>query len=168
MRGVYLGTSLGTPWMERGGTSNATLTFACCAMGYHFGTWGARGTRLGYSFHIHGTRCMLEYNLAEGKLVQHTHVIDGIANPDPATRSVVLLADDDRSKKTQHETRHFLDCIRQGTRPLTDGPSSLQGLRVIWRLYAAERQNVIADLGGLGLDEDWRLTRAASGQVSRS
>jgi len=168
VRGVHLGTRLGTPWMEREGTSNAAITFASGAMGYHFGTWGARGTRLGYSFHIHGTRCMLEYNLAEGKLTAHTHVVDGQANPDPATRTVVLLEDDDRSKKTQHETRHFLDCIRTGSRPLTDGPSSLQGLRLIWRLYDAEQQNAIADLSGLGLDEDWRQERAASGQISRT
>ncbi|MCY3788876.1 MAG: hypothetical protein OXH63_08815 [Gemmatimonadetes bacterium] len=37
--------------------------------------------------------------------------------------------------------------------PLTDGKSSLQGLRVIWRLYEAEQAGHIADLTGLGLDE---------------
>jgi hypothetical protein len=50
---------------------------------------------------------------------------------------------------------HFLDCIRTGRQPLTDGPGSLQGLRVIWRLYEAEEKNVAADLRGLGLDEPW-------------
>jgi hypothetical protein len=40
-------------------------------------------------------------------------------------------------------------------RPLTDGPGGLQGLRVIWRLYEAERRGVIADLRDLGLDQDW-------------
>ena len=48
---------------------------------------------------------------------------------------------------------HFLDCIETGTRPLTDGPGSLQGLRLIWRLYEAEEHGVVADLKGLGLDE---------------
>jgi predicted dehydrogenase len=37
-------------------------------------------------------------------------------------------------------------------RPLTDGPSSLQSLRVIWKLYEAEERGVLADLRGLGLD----------------
>ncbi len=37
--------------------------------------------------------------------------------------------------------------------PLTDGSGSLQGLRLVWRLYEAEEQGVVADLRGLGLDE---------------
>ena len=36
---------------------------------------------------------------------------------------------------------------------MTDGPGSLQGLRVIWRLYEAEEKRTVADLRGLGLDE---------------
>ena len=48
---------------------------------------------------------------------------------------------------------HFLDCIETGQTPLTDGKSSLQGLRVIWRLYEAEQAGNIADLTGLGLDD---------------
>ena len=36
---------------------------------------------------------------------------------------------------------------------LTDGEGSLQGLRVIWKLYEAEDKGEIADLRGLGLDE---------------
>ena len=52
--------------------------------------------------------------------------------------------------------------LRRGTgrlseTPLTDGPGSLQGLRVIWRLYEAERRGVVADLHGLGLDEPWDI-----------
>ena len=48
---------------------------------------------------------------------------------------------------------HFLDCIETGQQPLTDGIGSLQGLRVIWKLYEAENEGRIADLTGLGLDE---------------
>ena len=33
------------------------------ALGYHMGTWGARGSRLGYSFHAHCTDGMLEVHL---------------------------------------------------------------------------------------------------------
>ena len=35
--------------------------------------------------------------------------------------------------------------------PLTDGPGSLEGLQVIWKLYEAEDANQVADLQGLGL-----------------
>ncbi|MDE2800756.1 MAG: hypothetical protein OXI94_18980, partial [Gemmatimonadota bacterium] len=56
-------------------------------------------------------------------------------------------------KHTENEMAHFLDCIETGQTPLTDGKSSLQGLRVIWRLYEAEQAGHIADLTGLGLDE---------------
>jgi len=51
VEGTHVGTNYGTPWMEREGTSNVAIRFASGALGYHFGTWGARGTRLGYSFH---------------------------------------------------------------------------------------------------------------------
>ena len=53
----------------------------------------------------------------------------------------------------KNEMAHFLDCIETGQTPLTDGRSSLQGLRVIWRLYEAEEAGRIADLTGLGLDQ---------------
>ena len=34
---------------------------------------------------------------------------------------------------------------------LTNGWDTLQGLRVIWKTYEAEKNNTIADLRGLGL-----------------
>jgi hypothetical protein len=37
---------------------------------------------------------------------------------------------------------------------LTDGPRSLQSLRVIWRLYEAEEKSTVADLRGLSLDPE--------------
>ncbi len=156
VRGIHMGTNFGTPWMEKEGTSNATIEFAGGKMGYHFGTWGARGTRLGYSFHIHCTEGMLEYNHAEKALYAHTHIVSEKANLDTSSRTKLIMSESDQSKKTQHETRHFIECIRSGKRPLTDGPGSLQGLRVIWRLYEAEKQNRLADLSGLGLADDWR------------
>ena len=41
--------------------------------------------------------------------------------------------------------------LETGQQPLTDAPSSLQGLRLIWQLYEAEPQGRIADLRGLGI-----------------
>ena len=53
LRGTHSGTNKGTPWMDREGTSNVCLEFENGSLGYHFGTWGARGTKLKYSFHAH-------------------------------------------------------------------------------------------------------------------
>jgi predicted dehydrogenase len=144
--GAHLGTNRGTPWMEREGTSNVQIEFEDGRLGYHFGTWGARGTRLGYSFHAHCTGGMVEADITGRRLYAHTG------------GGVELLHDRDAEPSIKHthaETAHFLDCIENGTPPLTDGPGSLQGLRVIWRLYQAEREGVVADLRGLGLDEPW-------------
>lgn len=170
VKGFHLGTNFGTPWMEREGTSDLAIEFENGAVGYHFGTWGARGTRLGYAIHIHCTEGMLEYNRAEGKLYLHSHIVEEQANLDTSSRTRVLLEDNAPGKKTQYETEHFLDCIASGKRPETDGPDSLQGLRVIWRLYEAEEANTVADLRGLGLAEHspvWSKPGRADGSGSR-
>ncbi len=139
--GVHVGTNFGTPWMEREGTSNVSIEFAGHKLGYHFGTWGARGTRLGYAFHAHCTEGMLEADITGGKLIAH------------AKGQHTLLMEAEKGKHVHNEIAHFVDCIATGKRPLTDGPGSLQGLRVIWRLYEAENAHGMADLRGLGLDE---------------
>ena len=141
VRGTHLGTNTGTPWMEREGTSNVSLEFEGGRLGYHFGTWGARGTRMGYAFHAHGTEGMIEADIKAGELRIHRG------------RDVELVAQHESGKHTEEEMTHFLDCIETGARPLTDGPGSLQGLRLIWRLYEAEEQGRLADLRGLGLDQ---------------
>ena len=144
LRGFHLGTNFGTPWMEKEGTSNAVFEFSNGATAYHFGTWGAKGSRLRYAIHVHGTEGMIDTRLHEGK-VYINKFSDGEK----------LVFEADSSKHTQGEMTHFLDCIRTGKEPLTDGPGSLQTLRVIWRMYEAEAKNVCADLRGLGLDEPW-------------
>jgi hypothetical protein len=83
------------------------------------------------------------------------------ANLDTESRTQVLFEADSSGKFTHYELEHFLDCIRTGDRPITDGPTSLQGLRVIWRLYEAEKNGSIADLRGLGLDEDWQAVQVS-------
>ena len=141
VRGVLVGTGLGTPWMEREGTSNVTLEFEGGRIGYYFGTWGARGARLREAFHAHCTEGMLEADLMGGKLILHRR----------GEEEELLGAEP--GQDTENEMAHFLDCIETGQRPLTDGVNSLQGLRVIWRLYEAEQRGQVADLRGLGLDE---------------
>lgn len=142
VEGTHLGTKVGTPWMDWEGTSHVTIKFASDVLGYHFGTWGARGSRLGYSFHAHCTEGMLEAQISQGRLLFLRH-----GEPEQ------VLQVEEEGKYTEYEMRHFLDCIETGRRPLTDGPGSLQGLRVIWSLYDAERRGIVADLRGLGLEE---------------
>ena len=141
LRGVHAGTNRGTPWMEREGTSNAVFEFEGGRLGYHFGTWGARGTRLGYAFHAHGTEGMIEADIRGGEL---RLLRDG---------QTEVLSRHETGKHTENEMAHFLDCIETGREPLTGGPASLQGLRAIWRMYEAEAAGGMADLRGLGLDQ---------------
>lgn len=155
VKGVHMGTNLGTPWMEKEGTSNVTIEFENGVMGYHFGTWGARGSRLGYSIHAHCTKGMLDMHLGEGKLYAYSNMKVEHGDLETRSSSEVLMEIEEPGKMTQHETRHFLDCITSNKKPIVDGPRSIQGLRVIWKLYEAEQNNTIADLRGLGLDEDW-------------
>lgn len=167
VKGVHIGTNFGTPWMEKEGTSNAVLEFEGGKLGYHFGTWGARGTRLGYSIHAHCTEGMIELHLADGKLYVHRnlhrHASLGEDRADDAQQTEVLMEVTEEGKQTHFELRHFAHCVGTGAKPLTDGPGSLQGLRVIWRMYEAERQGTIADLRGLGLEDDWTAISSKGG-----
>ena len=151
--GTHMGTHFGTPWMEREGTSNVVIQFENGAMGYHMGTWGARGTQHGYCFQLHTTKGMLEYSNRHKKVLLYRNTKSDISIGEDKEEIQVLWEQNDTSKKTQFETGHFIDCILNHKKPLTDGEGSLQGLRVIWKLYEAEDKGEIADLRGLGLDE---------------
>ena len=154
VEGTHLGTNYGTPWMEREGTSNAIMKFESGAMGYHFGTWGARGTEHGYCFQLHTTKGLIDFHRSSGKIIFYENCNPDIPSDVPPEDKVhVLWEDPDKTKKTQYETRHFLECIRDGKRPDTDGWASIQGLRCIWRMYEAEEKGTMADLRGLGLDQ---------------
>ena len=151
MKGIHLGTNRCTPWMEREGTSNVCLEFENGALGYHFGTWGARGTRLGYSFHAHCEKGMVEMQLEKGRVVYLGDVdkhVPGVHDPE---QKEIILLEKKHAKPTEIEMSHFIECIETGQTPLTDAVSSFEGLKVIWELYNAEEKNIVADLQGLGL-----------------
>ena len=137
--------------MEREGTSNVTIEFEDGILGYHFGTWGARGSRLKYAFHAHCEKGMLEIDLRAGQLIAHTRAEEHDSGKLVARQQEEVLMDVEHAKHTEVEMAHFIDCIDKGTRPLTDGPGSLEGLQVIWKLYEAEDKSEVADLRGLGL-----------------
>ena len=148
--GTHFGTNFGTPWMEREGTSHVTIEFENGALGYHQGTWGARGSRLRYSFHAHCEEAMIEAAISEGKLIVHSQNRPHVPG-EPEHDAEEVLLETPGAKHTELELAHFVECIKTGRRPLTDGVSSLEGLQVIWKLYEAEDAKALADLRGLGL-----------------
>ena len=151
VKGTHFGTNFGTPWMEREGTSNVTIEFDGGVMGYHMGTWGARGSRLRYSFHAHCTGGMLEADIQAGKLIVHNRQSLHDPNNPKAVQNEEVLLEIKHAKPTEVEMVHFIDCIRNGEKPLTDPVGSLEGLQIIWALYEAEEENRLADLRGMGL-----------------
>ena len=161
LSGSHIGTNLGTPWMKLEGTSSVSIAFANRATAYHFGTWGARGTKLQYSMHAHCEGGMIELDFRNGDVVLWLDPSRGdlggksreqLADPKARPQSRLLFHEDPGGKHTSAEIAHFLDCVETGGQPETDLRSSTQGLRVIWRLYEAERRGELADLSGLGLD----------------
>ena len=152
--GAHLGTRNGTPWMMREGTSALVMKFESGALAYHGGTWGARGTRLGYDFQIQTEKGMLEYDHQNGMV----RFYSGAKRHEPGVienqnYQVLWQRQGEKTKHTEFEIAHFAECVRTGKKPLTDGRAALQSLRVIWALYDAEKHGVMADLRGLGLDE---------------
>jgi predicted dehydrogenase len=160
--GTHIGTNLGTPWMEMEGTSNMAVRFQNGALGYHFGTWGARGTKMRYNFQAHCTGGMIELDYGAGEIVLWLDPSHGdlggmsreqMADPENRPRSRILYTAESTQKNTAGEMSHFLDCIETRSAPRTDLRSGLQSLRTIWRLYDAEQRGIVADLRGLGLGE---------------
>lgn len=158
IRGVHIGTKVGTPWLMEEGTSNVTIEFEGGALGYHFGTWGARGTKMGYDFQIHFEKALLTYNRHSGEFnvrqgMEKLITLDHGRQTREQTVTPLQLDVDPADKRTHLEIRHFADCILNNTKPITNAHDSLQGLRVIWKLYEAEKRNEVADLRGLELEQ---------------
>ena len=147
--GTHFGTNLGTPWMDREGTSNVCLQFESGALGYHFGTWGARGSRLKYDFQAHCEQGLIDLDFYAGRLVLYCKDPEHIPGKNISSQETVLM-EEPGAKPTALEMVHFLDCVETGKTPETNPEESLQGLRVIWKLYEGEDQNKIADLRGMG------------------
>ena len=155
--GTHVGTNLGTPWMEREGTSNVSLKFKSGATAYHFGTWGARGSRLRYAVHAHCTGGMLELNHAEGTISLHRDksggdlpALSALAKPGEtianANRVVVFRRPGEGGKAVVQQIEAFLACIEKRQKPEISAATSLRSLQVIWKLYEAEEHMTVADL----------------------
>lgn len=136
-QGIHMGTTLGTPWMEGEGTSDAIIKFENGILGYHGGTWGAKGSRLKYAIHAQFSEGMVELDFHAGTL----KLIVGLEE--------TLLAEHQITKNVLGEIVEFFDALDEGRSPHTDAEQSIQGLQVIWKLYEAEQSGVIADLRGI-------------------
>ena len=150
--GSHFGTNLGTPWMDREGTSNVCLQFESGALGYHFGTWGARGTKMGYDFQAHCEQGLIQLDYYGGKLIFRCKDPEHIPGKAVTSQETILM-EAEKAKPTVEEMVHFIDCIENGTTPETTPEDSLEGLRVIWKLYEAEDAMKIADLRGIGFEK---------------
>ena len=154
IEGSHFGTRVGTEWLQQEGTSVAIFKFKNGAVGYHGATWGARGTRLGYNFQIHTEKGLLECAYAENKIRLYGGAGVHVPGVEDSGGYMRVLWDgaDAPSKQTHFEISHFIDCIHNGSEPITGGRAALQSLRIIWKMYEAEKNGTTADLRGLGLE----------------
>ena len=144
--GSHTGTNLGTEWLMREGTSAVTIKFANGAVGYHGATWGARGTRLGYDFQVHTEKGLFDYDHFAGTITYYSkEEAHDPGKPSKNTKEIIWDAGTGK-KYTNHEIDHFVDCVLNGKTPLTSGRTALESLRLIWKLYDAEKTNTVADL----------------------
>ena len=155
--GFHMGSNLGTPWMEKEGTSNVVIQFANGAMGYHFGTWGARGSAHGYDIQVFCEHGFFDFRMNEG-------ILKFMCNRGPESKSgdypreVVWNFDRNEggaNKQTYREIDHFTDCVLNDKYPLTDAWSSMESNRLIWKLYEAEAKGVTADLSDIKARTDY-------------
>lgn len=154
VKGAHMGTNLGTPWMEGEGTSNCIFEFAGGKLGYHFGTWGARGMKHSYAIHAFFEKGMVECCLNDGKMYFH-HQSKEMPYYETCDEQIMIFQCEPHIHQPVFELEHFADCVLQDKTPTTSGSVSMQSLRVIWRMYEAEEKNVIADLSGIELEGEW-------------
>lgn len=155
VKGTHLGTNVGTPWMIGGeGTSIVSLKFKSGALGYHGATWGARGTCMGTQYQIMTEKGMIAFDTGWGEIRLYAqyqpHEIGTDVDKD---YKILWNGGGPQYKDTNHEIMHFMDCIQNNKKPMTDGKRAIKSLQVIWRLYDAEKNDVVADLRGLGFEE---------------
>ena len=161
VRGTHIGTKAGygaikhpsgvDVYRMNESTSVATIQFESGAIGYHTATWSAHGTRLGWVLDIHTEKGLIHYDREDGEILFYDKLKQRKPGEDGnRDYEIVWKEDGKKSKQTQFEIRHFADCVLNGKTPLTNGYRTMQGLKVINRMYDAERQGIVADLRGLG------------------
>ena len=153
VKGSHFGTNIGTDIL-REGTSTAIFKFENGALGYHGATWGARGTRLAWDCQIMTEKGLLDFDRFKGMIKFYGQAKEHDFGSADKQSYVILWKQDDNalSKQTQYEIKHFAECIRTGRTPITDGKTALKSLQVIWKMYDAEKHNVVADLSDIKMN----------------
>lgn len=145
IRGAHIGTRFCTPWMEMEGTSNAIFEFEGGRLGYHFGTWGAKGTRHSYAIHAFFEDGMVECALNEGKMYMHRSTDLGNYAEKSDVEELIFTCEP-TSHLPKYELEYFADCVINDVVPSPSGTEALKSQQAIWALYKAEHENRMADL----------------------
>ncbi len=152
--GTHFGSKVGDNLLLRESTSVASFKFESGALGYHGATWNAVGTRMGWDCQIMCEKGLLRYDRPNGEIQLYNQNHAHNVGAEEGTGYKVIWKDDTAvGKMTQFEIRHFVDCILNDKTPDTDGRTAMKSLQVIWKMYDAEKFNVVADLRGMGFDE---------------
>ena len=138
VEGFFMGTNKGTPWMEKEGTTHVCLKFADSALGYYFGTWGARGTRNDYLMQAHGSKGMIEADFNQSTITLYSkgsakdtkQFYTGYTKETELFNNPIAISD-----MYQNEMLHFMECIKNNETPLTNATTALESMKIIWQLY---------------------------------
>lgn len=124
-RASFLGTRVGTGWMEGEGTAQCIFSFDEDVLASLSVSWGTPFRAGVGRIQVHTTRALLR--IAGKRLL----VLDeagerSLYEPPPARSPGQPVID---------EVEHFVSCVLEDKQPLTDARESLKSLRVIWSLY---------------------------------
>jgi predicted dehydrogenase len=171
LEGAHFGTNLGTPWMIKEGTSTMSMKFKSGATAMHYGTWGAKGTKMGYQYQIFTTsgkvlvltknQVRVYYNAErwaredndptyvrdDGTFLKNAYKDDGKISKYEVVWQKQNLGPD--IKNLHGVIAEFIDCVQTGRESFTSGRRALESLRTIWKMYQAEENHVIADLSDI-------------------
>ncbi len=126
-RSYYVGTHVGTEWMEGEGTAQCIFEFDEGALGNLSVSWGLPYKDQRSRIQVHTTEAMLA--------VTGSNLV--IRDKDGERNLYEPPAGSQRTPGTGviDEINHFIDCIQTGKEPLTNGHEALKSLRVVWELY---------------------------------
>ena len=94
---------------------------------------------------------MFDFDFETGELRIHDQLLVHKPGEVFNRRYTVLYNEDmEEVKNTPYELNHFAECILTGKTPETDGFSTMQVQKAIWKMIDADKHNVMADLKGIG------------------
>lgn len=122
-RVAMLGNNHNAEWMEGEGTAQVILQFASGVLGHHTSSWA-----LGHAHRIPTMRVWLSNGFLEvagSNLVAYQ-----------GKESTTLYdAQPGEPAAMTRQIEHFVDCCLTGEKPLTDGRTAIESLKVIWAAY---------------------------------